>query len=504
MIELVSEPIKTITDLSSNTYDSQWNALHNPVYWVLQRKDFNILQISPWVVTAQYVVRLDVQPWNQTLYDNIVVGDTIYLNGTEYDETFVIQTIITALNAVIIESYTGRNDQYGGYSIVAISSYHVKIKMLNPVGGATLGVILKYDSDKQGLIYVDITENLKRTFEHNFGYDQINKADYEGYSYYAVSYLEQWSGNTGGLYYFLGVGFVVNAVKQLLEINGENLGEFVTANVDMDEAFKAKFMTLFTKPTAFEDYPFSLSFIYSEFFDTEILQREFRAYNINGGLEDTATDNLFSVYKQGLNHLMLKDYWSSVDEFEVWLNTAATYEDWYVTVGYMTAGYVDAPSGAGSDIRITEKKRVKADSECVNNPIFLMWLNKYGGWDSWLFKTKQIVNLITREGQLVERSVTDLENDNTKEDILYKESVDQYIVGVDGIDDDDLSGLKGLIDSPKVYILNNRIPYQAGSEDPQWKTIRIIPGTYKIQENDSTTNDLEMALEFPSNYYQRQ
>ena len=59
---------------------------------------------------------------------------------------------------------------------------------------------------------------------------------------------------------------------------------------------------------------------------------------------------------------------------------------------------------------VTEKKTIKIDRECKDNPIFISWINTYGGREHWLFSKVQTKGLITQNAGNYESYISDLTN----------------------------------------------------------------------------------------------
>lgn len=145
-------------------------------------------------------------------------------------------------------------------------------------------------------------------------------------------------------------------------------------------------------------------------------------------------------------------------------------------------------------MRVTEKKRIKIDRECKENPVFISWVNTLGGREHWLFHKKQSKGFITQDGETYEVNQNDLENSRGQTYDFTKEGQDQMIVGTMA-DIEDIEGIKTMLNSVNVEILTN--PDTWTIEGPKWKNVRPVPGSFKLYDTDELRNELEITLRFP-------
>jgi hypothetical protein len=87
---------------------------------------------------------------------------------------------------------------------------------------------------------------------------------------------------------------------------------------------KAKFQSVFKRPTYFVGYPFSLNFIYSDNMTNSQLTRKEQTKDINGNTISNTTDNMNMAFRFTANRLMLKQgYTSNVKTVDIWLDAGA-------------------------------------------------------------------------------------------------------------------------------------------------------------------------------------
>jgi len=64
-------------------------------------------------------------------------------------------------------------------------------------------------------------------------------------------------------------------------------------------------------------------------------------------------------------------------------------------------------AGVTAGNKLSETKRVCIERECSSQDIYLMWLNQFGGWDSWKFTAEKDFNTDITESQRTEKNIYD-------------------------------------------------------------------------------------------------
>ena len=146
-------------------------------------------------------------------------------------------------------------------------------------------------------------------------------------------------------------------------------------------------------------------------------------------------------------------------------------------------------------IAITKTKRIKINRECIDEPIALYWRNKLNNVDMWVFSRRQTEVLSSASGGSYEHYNEDLAIADSREDYVSKINQDSMIVGADNLLEEDIRGIKGLLEAPKVEILVSQNPYV-------FKTVQLVPSTFNIIETDETRSRVEFEILFPKQYSQ--
>lgn len=324
MISIISYPNKVVGNDGLNI--SKWNAIHQPVKFQMQRRDFE-------VTLGKTGASLNVG-FNVTASTLVSVNDTIFFssNSGTYFGTATV-TSLSGYNAICtITSGSLPFNQYGFINLDTRENYFIKTKIWGVEG--IVGVMSYYElgvsinkPNTKGLANVDVSTYLKSNvnYNNNFDYSKLNWNDAALGGMYNITVSENWNGYEGA---FSGISetdlnYYVNSAKQLQDLHGSNMGEYVPFLIYGTGETKAKFLSAFNKPTYFTGFPFDLSFIYSEsIWGFEVKKHE-QTKNVNGGTVASTSDTLDFYEGVGVHRLMLKEgYASTVKTIDVWLDNS--------------------------------------------------------------------------------------------------------------------------------------------------------------------------------------
>jgi hypothetical protein len=151
-------------------------------------------------------------------------------------------------------------------------------------------------------------------------------------------------------------------------------------------------------------------------------------------------------------------------------------------------------------MRITEKKKIKIDHECKDFPIYLTWLNSLGGYSYWLFfKEHQEKTKTASENKYI-KSIADLENAISTNDITGKAAANTILIG-GRMKAEDMDGIEGLYQSPKVLRLMNPETWETdsptGTPAPIWQRVIIKPGSLTVLKTGVDFLEVKITLELP-------
>lgn len=143
------------------------------------------------------------------------------------------------------------------------------------------------------------------------------------------------------------------------------------------------------------------------------------------------------------------------------------------TFNSVTCGY-SAPIGP---FRFSEEKTIEYRACVLSNPVYVCWKNYIGGWEYWMFDKTQIESFDTETlGYFIGDYTTIADTTNPKSE-RGKTGRSRILLGTNNLGDQQKQGLKGLLLSHKVYILNQ--------DNTINRQIYITPGTFLMRVTDT-------------------
>jgi hypothetical protein len=138
---------------------------------------------------------------------------------------------------------------------------------------------------------------------------------------------------------------------------------------------------------------------------------------------------------------------------------------------------------------VTEKKTIKIDRECKENPVFISWLNVYGGREHWLFHKVQTKGIVTQNAGTYESYISDLSNSRGQINDISKNATPLLIINA-YVDIEDIEGIKTMLYSPCVEWLISQAPIK-------WQTVRPQVGSFKLYDTTDLKAIIQITLELP-------
>jgi hypothetical protein len=151
------------------------------------------------------------------------------------------------------------------------------------------------------------------------------------------------------------------------------------------------------------------------------------------------------------------------------------------TENSVLCGYVE-PAGP---FRISEEKLIEYRSCTYQNPVFFIWKNTIGGWDSYLFDRNQTEELETVSIGTFAKDYTRIGDITNPESEIGKDARGKVTYYADNITLQEKIGLKQLLLSNKVYIW---------SEGQISREVRIVPGSFLIQETKKYLHEMSFEI----------
>ena len=326
MISIINKPITKITGDTSNT--SKWVGVHQPVEFEVKRKDISIISIQN-LSNGDKLFKINKSDFNNS---GLEVGKSFsYLCGPENNKrqftltplNFVIGNTVVLINVSMVGIIdVNKITNYEAYIIVDKKGYFIETFVYQSINNASLSLagVVRSKTDVWGNAKVNIQKVLSSnvTNENKASYNKINQPVYNQGGIYNIKIREIYDGFIGPFTTLLNTDnlYFVNGSKQIQDPNNFNFGEFVPTLND-SRVSKAKFLSVFDKPTYFNNYPFDVSFIYS---DNLLNKQVARVETINGTPTNT---NLLTNGRGFVNRLKLAgDYASSVKTIDLHLDAS--------------------------------------------------------------------------------------------------------------------------------------------------------------------------------------
>lgn len=286
-----------------NGHVSKWQAVHEPIEYTIERQDQQVqVKYKPTLLTVwiQVIGAIPIE---------VQVGQRILWKSGTNSEVF---TILGINGTTIVTDGTISGTVIGGH-VVYLDAYlnwflETEILVVGVNNYQSIGT-LKNKSDDEGLVDINVANYLKTVcvYQNDFEYNQLNYAVKGESGQYNIRFREIYNGIEQPLSNPFGaVQYFSNSSKQILEEYGANMGEYVPT-LDNTRPNKAKFMTVFDKPTVFKDMPFSTSFIYSDNLANNEIEMIQTGFNINGMDFWDGDAILNHLHRQEVNRLMIID-----------------------------------------------------------------------------------------------------------------------------------------------------------------------------------------------------
>lgn len=465
--EIISEPEVDVNS-NSNTV-SKWNAAHHPISYQIQRKDFTVVVVS---VPGKHTATLT--GLSGLASEEFSLGDFIYVETDTGSGTFEVIEI-TDPDKIAFQS----PDVFAGSGYInnlgrANFFFLVNVWSVDPNDVFTLVGTSINKADSTGLAKIDVSSFLKSLvgYMDEFTYDVINKIDLTLGGKYNISFSENWTG-TEGTFSSLAtpLKYYTNSAKQIGDLYGSNMGEYVPFEAYDPEDARAKFLSDFNTPTYFPSFPFSLSFIHGDELTGTNTRRYEELFDVNGNSISSGFNSLLvtTAEKPFVNRLMLaQGYASTVKSANVWIEDNA--------------------------VEVTQRQKIKIDHDCKDFPIYLTWLNKLGGYSYWLFfkSNRRTVNTKIKTQYLT--NIGDLETSKGQLNITGKSSSPGISFGA-RISNDDMDGIESLFESPKVMYLTNPETWEVDS--PKWVRVTIKQGSLVLSVSKAASLEVKMSMLLP-------
>lgn len=479
---------------------SRWNAAFNPVVFKYQRKDFQVVS----VINQSGINKTRVQV-NANL-TGVAVGDLVYINAAPYNQVATVLTVVNS-NTIVLDIPFTANAASGFVNINRLrKNYRVDtvIKYFDKITDTFQEATSRNTPNRTGLVTADIStflQSILRTTDES-DYTQLNFRDDNLSASYTIKYAEVWDGKTAEYVEIEDPYYVTFAARQLGDLYGGNMGEFVPFANETNPDKLAKFVTDFKEPVYTQGYPFDLSFIYSENILGLPIQINIDLLDINRNVIGDGSDAFllnedqsFLLNEDASKLIIYKGGGLYGLPEKLGLNRLLIASNYADDVYYLRIRLFYMLNGQPK--YITQTQIVKINKDCDDHTVYMRWIGKTGSWNYYAFGYNQIVDLDVQNAQIIKQFVTDWQNQLGIEKVLGKSAGKKITVTAEDMPVDEIEGLEAIKYSPEVQMLVSRNPIK-------WQTVVLNTATFAEYETRYDAAQFKLTFNLPSINVQNQ
>jgi hypothetical protein len=489
---LISDPTVTI-----GTNKSRWNAAFNPIVFTYQRKDYSVTGVTLDNATNKARVA------TSTVFNDEIKDKSVYVNAGPYKGAFTVKSY--SGDSVVIDTPYVSNAS-GFININQLKQYYkilTRITYQDPITGQQNTIKSTNRPDSTGLVKADLSNFLQSLLraKDESNYTQINYRDTNLSASYQIEYAEAWSNSTGDhetdWVTIAEPYYIVYAAKQLGDKHGGNLAAYVPFKTVVNGTPLAKWVTDFAEPVYSNNYPFDISFIYSEDLAGLDLYAKISLLDINknpiGGLSPAYLLNEDGSFllNQDSSKLIIADAPSANNALaeHIGLNRFLVNHNFGDNVYYFTVGiyYTDGTT----EKQVTADQLVRVDKNVDHNSVYLRWIGLTGSWNYYRFTYNQDVSLDVQNATIIKNYVFDWENQEGIEEVIGKSAGQKMKVMAEDLSIADIKGLQSIKYSPKVQMLVNKNPVK-------WQTVVLNTATFSEYETLNGYGPFSVTFNLPS------
>jgi hypothetical protein len=337
------------------SFESRWHAVGNPIIYTLQRKDYNVSSVSD----SGGFAKITITGGDYT--SDFVTDDSVYFSGYGVTTT-VTSATFTGGNTEVVLGVAYSNNTSGFVNLMSRrTGYYIVINVYSITEGADLPYSLRYTPDSTGLVTVDVSRILRTVLIPELDFETLslnNAKEADNSVEFYIKYQEFYSGSsTSQTSDSDNKCVAVLASRQIGDENGGNMIDYTPIPGE-----QKTFLTKFTNPTIWINYPFSISFIYPE--------------------EITGASYTYEYRKE--------------DETVISSGTSLLQSSEVDFVNRLTIGIVSNENAYAATLGISYDSETLISNvfkvrEVCDNPVYLFWKNSLGGDSYWMFSYGQDV-----------------------------------------------------------------------------------------------------------------
>lgn len=141
---------------------------------------------------------------------------------------------------------------------------------------------------------------------------------------------------------------------------------------------------------------------------------------------------------------------------------------------------------------VTEVKEIDYVDCPPEQPLQLMWLNRLGDMDTWVFSRHQEFSADVEDADQFEPVINYLQVTNARQKVLKKEAMVVINLGYEQLDTQQVKGISELLVSPLVL----------ANIDGYFVQVVVKAGTYKIYDTGESKHKMEFDIILPKRFTQ--
>lgn len=491
---------------------SRWNAAFNNIWFKYQRKDFEITSITEDISTGNILVAVNADVSKVTPQSSFVSpvfgvgtvttpGDVVYIQTANYSGSYTVLSVNAG--SLVLDCPYVANDGTGFINIDSLRPYYKVQTIITGVSqltGKFVTIISNNSPNEQGLTQVDLSsflQSLLRAQDQSY-YNLVNYRDMQLSASYTIQYAEVWNGNTPQFATITRPYYILWAARQLQQIGGGNLQEFVPYPLGFQPA---KWVTDFINPVYNYRFPFDIGFIFSEYMV---------------GLAPYYTVILLDINMQPLANQTIPDGFLLNDDGSYILNEDGS--KFIIASGALETGLVEhvglnrllvnfeppslcwyfklqifydftPVSGSVVTYPLTQAITCRVDQNTPDRQVYIRWIGLTGCWQYYTFSYNQQSILEVSNTVTVKNFVIDWFGTDTIADVISKSAMQKMTIYGLNISVDDIQAIRGIRMSPKVQLYVG--PVVSGYN---WLTINSGDASY--QEFETFINEYAVTITF--------
>jgi len=132
--------------------------------------------------------------------------------------------------------------------------------------------------------------------------------------------------------------------------------------------------------------------------------------------------------------------------------------------------------------------------------VYFKWLNKYGGYNYWLFEDTAAIDRSSKQLGELERDNANVEETRSRTIQIGKESQDTIRVVAELLTEEQRRVVEGIIDAPKIYMFTGK-PF-AQNDYNDWVEVSLKTSNVRVKNHRQGLTNFALDFELPIRYTQ--